>query len=189
MRALFCLILASILTVGYGRPNFNDQKVLENIIEQAVKLEAIKKADGTTQHYEPLELSPYKGSGWGVVYHKNQKVSSLLQFKGGFVSGFATTWYENGQKQAEMNFKDGQPDGLILEWYENGQKKAETNFKDGKIIGLGTNWYDSGQMMLEMNYKDGKEDGLTTQWYESGKKKGENSGVRYSNRKSASYDK
>ena len=130
MRALFCLILASILTFGYGRPNFDDQKVLENIIEQAVKLEAVKKADGTTQYFEPLELSPYKGSGWGVVYHKNQKVSSLLQFKGGILSGFATTWYENGQKEAELNFKDGQPDGLIIIWYENGQKQGEMNYKN-----------------------------------------------------------
>ena len=47
------------------RPDFHDPVALKGIIAKAVQLEAVKKADGSMQYLEPLELSSYQGSGWG----------------------------------------------------------------------------------------------------------------------------
>ena len=98
------------------RPDFHDPVVLKRIIAEAVKLEAVKKADGSMQYLEPLELSSYRGSGWGVVYHDNRKVRFLAQFKNGKVNGFSFSCYPSGQAMAEANAIEGKPEGLQVQW-------------------------------------------------------------------------
>jgi antitoxin component YwqK of YwqJK toxin-antitoxin module len=155
------------------RPNLDAPEVRKKIIEQAVEFDVVKKADGSMQYFEPLELSPYRGSAWGALYYSNRNIKGLYQLKDGKQDGLTTGWYENGEKKAEVNFKDGKQDGLTTKWYENGQKQDEGNWKDGKQDGLTTGWYENGEKKAEVNFKDGKQDGLTTKWYENGQKQDE----------------
>jgi len=138
------------------RPNLDDLEVRKKIIEQAVEFDVVKKADGSMQYFEPLELSPYRGSAWGALYYSNRNIKGLYQLKDGKQDGLTTGWYENGQKKAEVNFKDGQPEGLATFWYENGEKEKEGNYKDGEVDGLLTIWYENGTKKAEVNMSDGK---------------------------------
>ena len=138
------------------RPNLDDLEVRKKIIEQAVEFDSVKKANGSRQFFKPLELSPYRGGGWGALYYSNRNIKVLYQLKDGKQDGLTIGWYENGQKKAEVNYKDGKQDGLTTIWYENGQKKAEGNYKDGKEDGLVTFWYENGQKKDESNWRDGK---------------------------------
>ena len=155
------------------RPNLDDLEVRKKIIEQAVEFDSVKKANGSRQFFKPLELSPYRGCGWGVLYYINRNVKGLYQLKDGKKDGLFTSWYENGQKDGQHNWKDGKQDGLCTYWYENGQKRSEANFKDGELDGLATGWYENGIKKEESNWKNDKEDGLATGWYENGRKKKE----------------
>ena len=110
------------------RPNLDDLEVRKKIIEQAVEFDSVKKANGSRQFFKPLELSPYRGCGWGVLYYINRNVKGLYQLKDGKKDGLFTSWYENGQKRSEANFKDGELDGLATGWYENGIIKEESNW-------------------------------------------------------------
>ena len=94
------------------RPDFHDPVVLKGIIAKAVQLEAVKKADGSMQYLEPLELSSYQGSGWGVVYHENRKLRFLAQFKNGKVNGFSFSCYPSGQAMAEACVIEESPKGF-----------------------------------------------------------------------------
>ena len=146
--ALFASIFVTSLCfadTNAERPNLDDPEVRKKIIEEAVELEAVKKADGTFQYSKPLDFLPYQGSGWGVIYYENKKLQSLLQFSSGELEGLAITWYYNGQKQTVESYKDGKLDGLVTFWHEYGAKEQEANFKDGKQDGLATLWYENGQ--------------------------------------------
>ena len=138
------------------RPDLDDPEVRRKIIDQAVEFDIIKKADGSTQYFEPLELSPYRGGGWGALYYSNRNIKVLYQLKDGKQDGLTTIWYENGQKKAEGNYKDGKEEGLVTFWYANGTKEKEGNFKDGKHDGLATDWYENGQKKAEGNMSYGK---------------------------------
>ena len=153
------------------RPDFHDPVALKGIIAKAVQLEAVKKADGSMQYLEPLELSSYQGSGWGVVYHENRKLRFLAQFKNGKVNGFSFSCYPSGQAMAEAYVIDGKPEGLQVSWFGNGLKSSEANFKDGRLEGLSAFWYESGRPKAELKYKDGQLDGPSTDWYGNGFKK------------------
>ena len=191
--ALFASLIVSSLCfadTNAERPNLDDPEVRKKIIEEAVVLEFVKKADGSLQYFEPLDFEPYQGSGWGVIYYdnndqdepsiiyisedkagSNRKQRALFQFLKGEREGLAITWHENGQKQSEGSYKNGKSDGLATYWYEHGQKEQEANWKDGKQDGLTTHWYENGQKKEEVNWKDGKQDGLGTHWHEDGWKK------------------
>jgi antitoxin component YwqK of YwqJK toxin-antitoxin module len=157
------------------RPNLDDPEVRKKIIEDAIEFEVVKKADGSFQFFEPLELSPYRGSGWGALYYINRNVKGLYQLKDGKKDGLFTSWHENGQKDGQHSWKDGKQDGLSTYWYENGQKRSEANFKEGKIDGLSTYWYENRQKRQQHSWKDGKQEGLSTYWYENGQKKEQDS--------------
>jgi antitoxin component YwqK of YwqJK toxin-antitoxin module len=191
--ALFASLVVSsqcFADTNADRPNLDDPEVLKKIIDQAVELEVVKKADGSLQYFEPLDFAPYQGSGWGVIYYdsndqdepriiyisedkvdSNRKPLALFQLLKGKREGLAITWHENGQKQIEVNFVDGKQDGLTTHWYENGQKKEEGHWKDGKKDGLGTIWYENGQKKSESHWKDNKANGFIISWYNNGQKK------------------
>ena len=44
----------------YRATNLDDPEVRKKIIDQAVELEAVKKADGSLQYFEPLDFAPIK---------------------------------------------------------------------------------------------------------------------------------
>ena len=161
------------------RTNFDDPEVLKKIIDQAVVLEAVKKADGSLQYFEPLDFAPYQGSGWGVIYYENKnqdsnkKLAALIQFLKGEPEGLVITWYYNGQKQTVESYKDGKLDGLVTLWYENRQKHSVVSYKDGKPEGLSTFWHENGQKKRESDFKDGKLEGLAKEWHANGKKESE----------------
>ena len=104
------------------------------------------KPDGTFVFYEPLKRSPYKGSGWVVVYFDDGiKINVLSKMKNGKKDGFTTYWYNNGQMMAEANYKDDKKDGLFTYWYDDGGKRADESYKDGKLHGPRITFYKSGQ--------------------------------------------
>ena len=102
------------------QPNLDDPEVRKKIIEEAVELVAVKKADGSLDYFDPLEFLPYQGSGWGVIYYENKnqdsnkKLAALIQFLKGEPEGLAISWYYNGQKQTVESYKDGKPEGLVI---------------------------------------------------------------------------
>ena len=162
------------------RPNLDDPEVRKKIIEDAIEFEILKKADGSLQFFEPLELSPYRGSGWGALYYINRNVKRLYQLKAGKLEALKTDWYESGEKKSETNWKNGAQDGLFTFWHENGQKKGQENWMDGKLDGLSTFWYENGTKETEGHFKSGKPIGLQTFWYENGTKERQ---VNYKNGK------
>ena len=176
MFALFGSLFVSSLCLAdtnAERPNLDDPEVRKKIIEDAIEFEVVKKADGSFQVFEPLELSPYRGSGWGALYYINRNVKGLYQLKDGKQDGLFTYFYENGQKRSEANYKNGKIDGLSTYWYENRQKRQQHSWKDGKQDGLSTYWYENGQKKEQDSWKNGKQDGLFTSWYENGQKRSE----------------
>ena len=198
IQAVWLLIIADIYI--YAKVDLNDPAVRKNIISQAVEVLPKKQADGTFLYYQPLAVSPYKGTGWIKVYYDDgRKIHTLSQIKDGIDEGFETTWYENGQKMSEGKCKDGKKDGMRTTWFKNGQKESEKFYaqnekkgtcrhwfsngnlkiihhhhpESGKIYGLLRRWHENGQIMEESNWKDGKEDGLANIWYENGQKEAE----------------
>ena len=130
MQAVWLLIIADIYI--YAKIDLNDPALRKAIISQAVEVIPEEQADGTFLHYQPLARSPYKGTGWIVIYFDDgNRINVLMQFKNGEKDGFGTQWHENGEKRSETYWKDGKLDGLSFEWHENGQKKEEGKWKDG----------------------------------------------------------
>lgn len=134
LQTLWLFISASLLV--HAQIDLDDPEIRKKIIAQAVEVTWEKKADGTTVFYEPFTRSPYKGTGWVVIYYDDGiKLNALIQFKGGKRNGLESSWHENGQKSFEGNYKDGKKEGET-QWYENGQVKAKFSYQDGKIEGL-----------------------------------------------------
>ena len=101
------------------RINLDDADVRRKIIEQAVEVASEEKADGTIVFYEPLASSPYKGTGWVVMYYDDGSLLNLSQLKDGKKDGLYTFWHENGQMKEEASWKDGNLDGykgLARKW-------------------------------------------------------------------------
>jgi len=174
--ALFASLFAWSLCIAVTnteRPNLDDPEVRKKIIEQGVVLEAVKNADGSLQYFEPLEFSPYQGSGWGVIYYENKKLHGLVQLKNGKTHGAFHKWYRSGQKKAETTFNNGKLNGLGIAWYEHGQKESEITVKNGVTDGLVIYWYKNGQKKGFTTFKNGKENGSSIAWYENGQKKWE----------------
>ncbi len=160
---------------GCGKPDFDDPKLLDKIIAQAVDINDLQTRDGPDQDwelfYEKNKQTPY--SGWVKQMHSDGRVWGLAQVKDGLKHGVHVTWYENGQKAQELKFKDANMHGSMTEWYENGQKKVIWNYKDGKRHGSSTQWYENGQKLAEVNYKDDSVDGFNVTFHENGQKKAE----------------
>jgi antitoxin component YwqK of YwqJK toxin-antitoxin module len=174
--ALLASLVVTSICFAYknaDRPDLDDPEVRKKIIDDAIEFEIVKRADGSLQFFEPLELSPYRGNGWGALYYINRNVEALYQLKAGKLEGLKTGWYESGEKKSETNWKGGKLEGLSTFWHENGQKKEESDFKDGKPDGLSTFWHENGTKESEINTNNGKQDGLSTFWYGNGKKKSE----------------
>ena len=96
--ALFTSLVVSsqcFADTNADRPNLDDPEVLKKIIEEAVELVALKKADGNLQYFVALEFLPFQGSGWGVTYYENKnqdsnkKLEALIQFLKGEPEGQA----------------------------------------------------------------------------------------------------
>jgi len=97
--ALFAsLFVASLCfaSTNADLPNLDDPEVRKKIIEQAVELVEVAKADGTKQYSEPLRISAYTGTGWGVFYDNERRVRAISQFRKGKQHGLAKRWHEKG---------------------------------------------------------------------------------------------
>jgi len=136
------------------RPNLDAPEVRKKIIEQAVEFDVVKKADGSMQYFEPLELSPYRGSAWGALYYSNRNIKGLYQLKDGKQDGLTTGWYENGQKKDEVNMSDGKVvNGKV--WLPDGRICPISKIKDGSGVFVA---YDiEGKELYRENFKDGFE--------------------------------
>jgi len=154
-------------------PNLDDPEVRKKIIEQGVELEEVAKADGTKQYSEPLRISAYTGTGWGVFYDKERRVRAISQFRKGKQHGLVKTWHDNGRKYIEGFFKDNRQHGLTSLWNKGGQLLETCNWKNGKRDGLERKWYENGNKKIECVWLDGERNGTYLQWYENGNSKAE----------------
>tara|TARA_R110002096_G_scaffold23552_7_gene74935 strand:+ start:715 stop:1281 length:567 start_codon:yes stop_codon:yes gene_type:complete len=163
------LLVATNWVLADEEPNFDDSKVLEKILREAVGWKGLEERGPDEQKlsYQVGEQTPY--TGWWKMIHDNGQVSTLVYYKDGKREGLCPAWHDNGQKKMESTFKDGKQEGPVTWWRDNGQKEQEATYKDGKPEGLWTMWYDNGQKEQETTYKDGKLEGLATKWNEEGK--------------------
>ena len=130
MQAVWLLIIADIYI--YAKIDLNDPALRKTIISQAVEVIPEKQADGTFLHYQPLARSPYKGTGWVVIYFDDgNRINSLMRFKDGKKAGLATFWHDNGQKKEESNWKDGKKDGVIVEYDILGKETYRAVYSKG----------------------------------------------------------
>ena len=131
MQAVWLLIIADIYI--YAKFDLDDPVVRKKIIAQVTEVTVEKKLDDPSVFYELPARSPYKGTGWVVIYG-DVRIRALLHLKDGKQEGLLIEWHDNGQKKYEVNFKDDKLDGLTTSWDEHGLKSGEANYKDGKLI-------------------------------------------------------
>ena len=61
------LFISATLSL-HAQIDLDDPVVRKEIIAQATEVTSEKKRDGSLVFYEPLAKSPYKGTGWVVIY-------------------------------------------------------------------------------------------------------------------------
>ena len=78
MKALLCLIFPIILLVGYGQPDLDDPKVLDEILDEAVHLNSLQRkgSRGKESFYDPNKDNSY--IGWAKLMHPNGKLHFLM---------------------------------------------------------------------------------------------------------------
>jgi antitoxin component YwqK of YwqJK toxin-antitoxin module/Tfp pilus assembly protein PilF len=92
-------------------------------------------------------------------YHKNGKVSRVMQIADGKLNGSYKDHFDNGQLKEDGTFKNGNRHGQFKNYYENGKLYTLLNYKDGELDGPYEEYNELGELISKVNYKDGKRHG------------------------------
>lgn len=110
--------------------NFDDTKVLVEIMSKAKEVRTKTNPDGSTVFLDPDNNLPFLGSGWVYELRINGTILGLGKLKKGMLNGVVASWYSNGNKKAEETFDHGKLI-TVKKWKPNGFRCEQTNLKDG----------------------------------------------------------
>lgn len=126
---IYCL-LCELASGSKKHTNFDDTKVLVEIISQAKEVRTSTNSDGSIVFIDPLNNEQYLGSGWIYELRKNGTIMGIGKLNKGMLNGVVASWYSNGNKKAEETF-DHSKLITIERWKPNGLKCNQTKVENG----------------------------------------------------------
>jgi antitoxin component YwqK of YwqJK toxin-antitoxin module len=110
--------------------NFDDTKVLVEIMSQAKEVRTKTNPDGSIVFLDTDNNLPFLGSGWIYELRINGTIMGLGKLKKGMLNGVVASWYSNGNKKAEETFEHGKLIN-VERWKPNGLKCNQTKVENG----------------------------------------------------------
>lgn len=108
-------------------------------------------------------------NGVWKLYHPNQQVSTIENYKMGVREGNVRIFSAQGVMVVDENYLDGEKHGPFTEWSEKGKKIKEGSYVMGNLNGEFTTYYESGSIKEKGSYTKGILDSVWRFYHDGGR--------------------
>jgi len=137
MKLLHLILFAVSTTLclaGNAKPNLNDPATLKQIRAEAIDYDDLKYGEDGNEKLIYAKGSPTPYTGWTELSCGVKGLQVLEHYKDGKTHGIYTEWHKNRRMSHMVNYKDGKKHGLDTRWDKEGNITRQVRYENGKQV-------------------------------------------------------
>ena len=137
MKLLHLILFAVSTTLclaGNAKPNLNDPATLKQIRAEAIDYDDLKYGEDGNEKLIYAKGSPTPYTGWTELSCGVKGLQVLEHYKDGKTHGIYTEWHKNRRMSCMVNYKNGKKHGLDTRWDNEGNVTRQVRYENGQQV-------------------------------------------------------